>query len=354
MKIQIIHFTSSPGGIEVLMPQIINNMLEYKFESFVIRPSSGNKVNIYNKLKIPVTYGSKNNIIALIKLFMHASNHRRDIFYAFNIGPFYLLILRIAGIDKVVYSIRGTKYWNNKFQKFIRKYIWRITLSDKCRVIGNSHYASKVFTDYLNLPTNLVTINYNPVANANLYLKPKSEKINSELEIIYAGRLVHGKNLFKWIEIAASIHTAFPNSVFRLYGIGPLLDELVAFSRNLGIDDCVHFEGFSYDIASAFRKADLMIFLSEYESFGNVVVESILCGTPVISSAIPSMKEIFINYPEFILNESSDLTEQIINKVSNIQYLKELTCAAEKEFRVRFSIEQHINKLRDINDSFKK
>ena len=352
MRIQIVHFSSSPGGIEVLMPHIVNNMPEYEYQAFVIRPPVKNKVNIYDKLLIPVTYGSSLNRKAMLKLFRYAFNHRNDIFYAFNTGPFYLLMLRLAGVQKCVYSIRGTKYWDTPFQKFIRRIIWKLSLADGYRVIGNSFYASKIFTDYLGLATSTVKVNYNPVANANLYLKSSSEENRLKTEIIYAGRLVHGKNLFKWLDVAAQIHKVNANTIFRLYGQGPLKEELEKYAKSLGIADCVSFEGFCFDIATAYRKADLMIFLSEYESFGNVVVESILCGTPVIASPIPSMKEIFENFPDFVIDDTLNIEEKIIEKVRRLHQLQEQALQCEKEFRRRFSIEQHIETLRQLNGSF--
>ena len=55
-----------------------------------------------------------------------------------------------------------------------------------------------------------------------------------------------------------------------------------------------------------------MMFLSEYELFGNAVVESILCGTPVIASDIPSLREIFRNYPQFLVPADGRMGSDIL------------------------------------------
>ncbi len=92
-------------------------------------------------------------------------------------------------------------------------------------------------------------------------------------------------------------------------------------------------------IENEFRSSSLLLFLSEYESFGNVVVESILCGTPVLTSDIPAMREIFSGYPYFIINGKTDLFREIDMKITNLKKLKELTMKAREEFIQKYSLE---------------
>ena len=73
-----------------------------------------------------VTYGSVNNFIAAFKLLRFGRRNRKAIFHGFNTGPFFLLVIRLAGIRKAVYSIRGTLHYNNYFQKVIRRFVWHL------------------------------------------------------------------------------------------------------------------------------------------------------------------------------------------------------------------------------------
>ena len=68
--------------------------------------------------------------------------------------------------------------------------------------------------------------------------------------------------------MAVSIHRVRAGSRFFLYGDGPLKDELSEYCRSLGADGYVTFKGFLADIPEAYHQADLMMFLSEYESLG--------------------------------------------------------------------------------------
>jgi glycosyltransferase involved in cell wall biosynthesis len=69
-------------------------------------------------------------------------------------------------------------------------------------------------------------------------------------------------------------------------GEGPLRLALETEARSLGLDDRVHFIGFANQtqLPEIYRASDLMVLPSEYEPFGVVVNEAMLCGCPVVVS----------------------------------------------------------------------
>jgi len=349
-KICLVHYTSEPGGIELLMPDIINSLKERSFSVFLIRPPVKERYNVYDGLNINITRGSANNLLAALRLYRFALRNRDAVFHGFNTGPFFLLVLRLARIRKVVYSVRGTLYYNSTFQKVVRKAMWRLALSPGYRIIANSEYSRSVFLGFLSPWKLPVSVLYNPVDSSRIGradIKPAKGTLN----IIYTGRLVHGKNLDLWIETAESIHRIRAESRFYIYGDGPLKDALIRRSIEKGMQDYLCFMGFTPDIATAYRQADLMLFLSGYESFGNAPVESILCGTPVIACDIPSMKEIFRDFPIFIVPQGQLMEAEIIRKINRLDELKKMVPEAAKQFQDRFSPEQHMSGLRVIYES---
>jgi glycosyltransferase involved in cell wall biosynthesis len=62
---------------------------------------------------------------------------------------------------------------------------------------------------------------------------------------------------------------------------------LRALAEELGIADQVIFAGFQHDPTPFYRTADLFVLSSDYEGFGNVIVEALACGTPVVSTNCP-------------------------------------------------------------------
>ncbi len=350
-KVCLVHYSSAPGGIEVLMPEIIRMFPDAGFSVFVIRPPVRGDINVYEQSVINVTYGSANNFISAWKLWRFGRRNRKALFHGFNTGPFFLLIIRLAGIMKAVYSVRGTVHYSNSFQKALRRFVWHLAAAPHYRFIANSDYSRDVFIRYLNLARSGIEVIYNPVSSGRLKL-PQIKKSGESLNIIYVGRMTDGKNLFRWLDIAVSIHRVRSRSRFFLYGDGPLRNGLTEYSRSIGADGYISFMGFLGDISAAYHQADLMMFLSEYESFGNVVVESILCGTPVIASDLPSLREIFGNYPQFLVPSGDLMESAILEKVRNLNELNRLVPEVATEFSERFSLEQHINGLRQVYDSF--
>ena len=69
-------------------------------------------------------------------------------------------------------------------------------------------------------------------------------------------------------------------------GEGPLRGELEAEAKSLGIAANVRFLGFrnQSQLPAVYRAADLLVLPSEYEPFGVVVNEAMLCGCPVAVS----------------------------------------------------------------------
>lgn len=76
----------------------------------------------------------------------------------------------------------------------------------------------------------------------------------------------------------------------RLMFLGTGQDEkmLRSLASQLGLADRVIFAGFHLDPTPFYMTADLFALSSNYEGFGNVIVEALACGTPVVSTDCPS------------------------------------------------------------------
>lgn len=345
-NIHLVHLSSGPGGIEVLFPVIIKNMPERSFSAFVIRNEHLTN-SVYKNVPVSVEYGSNRNIPAYLKMWLYTMKNRTAIFHVCNIGPVFLLIMKLGGAKRIVYGIHGTIYWKNKFERWIYRLIWRMALSKRTKLVANSDHSKSEFLQKI-APLVNIRVLYNPIDLHRFSPGASDTKKSDGILIIYSGRLEKGKSLEKWIEIASFVHFNMPDARFEIYGDGSLKSSLQQQITALEADEYIKLKGFKKDIENAYRRADAFLFLSEYESFGNVVVESILCGTPVIASPIPVMKEIFCDYPQFVLSERDDVKEQVLLKLRSLAGLKNLTTCARKSFLKRFSVDQHIHSLDSI------
>lgn len=351
--VHLVHFYSAPGGIEALCSRILHSFSGYTFRVFVIRPPAQGIINVYEGSDVPVTFGSRNNMAALVMLWKYARRHRDDIFHLFNLGPFFLLPVRLAGARRIVYSIHGTRYWTNHRQRMVRKNAWKLVLAKNIIVTSNSEYSRKIFLDNV-CRSNPVKVVYNPIGVDRFVPGPsyRPGRKPGEMKIIYAGRLDRGKNLDKWVDIAVDLHRREEGFTFEIYGTGPLSIHLGERIRGLGAENFISLKGYRSDIENVFRDADLLLFLSEYESFGNVVVECILCGTPVIVSDIPSMREIFRDYPVFLVATDNNLCSSIAERLQDYDTLSAAAVSAGISFRERFSGESYIENMNIIYSTF--
>ena len=82
---------------------------------------------------------------------------------------------------------------------------------------------------------------------------------------------------------ALSIHRRRFDSRLIVLGTGPLQQALADLVVQLGLTTSVDFLGFRCNVLPFFRQADAFLLSSRCEGFGNVIVEALGCGTPVIS-----------------------------------------------------------------------
>ena len=73
----------------------------------------------------------------------------------------------------------------------------------------------------------------------------------------------------------------------NILGDGDLRQSLMQLAQDLGIADRVTFLGFQRDPFSHMRRADIFVLSSRWEGFGNVLVEAMAMGTPVVSTDCP-------------------------------------------------------------------
>ena len=100
---------------------------------------------------------------------------------------------------------------------------------------------------------------------------------------VTGGRLVPQKDHACMLR-ALAIHRQQFDSRLVLLGTGPLETELKALAYDLGLTEVVDFQGFQPNALPYFRQSDAFLMSSLGEGFGNVLVEALACGTPVISA----------------------------------------------------------------------
>ena len=125
--------------------------------------------------------------------------------------------------------------------------------------------------------------------------------------LVAAGSLNHTKGFDILIDALALCDDDSLQAV--VLGEGILRNELECRAHASNLSDRVHFVGFKPDPFRWFAKADWFVLSSRMEGFGNVVVEALACGIPVIATpAGGAVAEILANIPECVVARKVDAT----------------------------------------------
>jgi glycosyltransferase involved in cell wall biosynthesis len=103
---------------------------------------------------------------------------------------------------------------------------------------------------------------------------------------VTAGRLVPQKDQATLLR-ALAIARKRINARLIILGTGPLQASLEKTASDLGIRDAVDFLGFKENPLPYYREADAFVLSSNFEGLGNVLIEALGCGTPVITTDCP-------------------------------------------------------------------
>ena len=104
--------------------------------------------------------------------------------------------------------------------------------------------------------------------------------------ILAVGKLKPAKNFSLLIEAFACVLSGI-EATLAIVGEGALRHQLEAQVARLGLQDQVLMPGFSTTPGDWYVGADVFVLPSDYEGFGNVLVEAMHCGLPVVATDCP-------------------------------------------------------------------
>jgi len=106
--------------------------------------------------------------------------------------------------------------------------------------------------------------------------------------IVGMGRLVEQKGFDLLIDAFSRVVDRHSGWSLKILGDGPLREQLQAQTRKMNLEGRVEFAGAVADPFPVLLAADLFVFSSRFEGFGNALCEAMACGVPAISFDCPS------------------------------------------------------------------
>lgn len=119
-------------------------------------------------------------------------------------------------------------------------------------------------------------------ADAGLWPEPDGRATGGPV-IVTAGRLVAVKDHSTLLRAFALLRRTQPATLLLL-GEGPLQAELAALAQDLGVAADVSMPGYVANPSACFHRADLFVLSSTSEGFGNVLIEAMAAGLPIVST----------------------------------------------------------------------
>lgn len=161
------------------------------------------------------------------------------------------------------------------------------------RLIAVSRGVADDLVEGLGLPREFVQVVHNPVITGGQaplaaepvthpFLNPKTAPV-----ILSAGRMTEQKDFPTLLHAFQRVRAHRDCRLLLLGDQGGLHDELLALACSLGIDDDVSLPGFDPNPYRYMSKCDLFVLSSRWEGFGNVMVEALATGLPVVATDCP-------------------------------------------------------------------
>ena len=275
-----------------------------------------------------------------------------------RICEFFFNLKAICANKRVILSPRGELldpaiFHKGKAYGLLKRLVFffmRIAYEHKIVFHATSAEEVKSIRKYMGLKANVVLI-------PNYMILP--DRINAEFEgpqyLLYVGRLNHIKNIDIIIDGLAQSSIFRTNDVkFKLAGekTGAYYESLKKQVKTLELSDKVEFLGLvtGDEKDRLYAGAKCLLLMSKSENFGNVIVESLSQGTPVIASRGTPWKQLEVKGIGYWIDANAkQVTETVENLLlmgdADYKAMRERAYAYSREFDIYTNINQWIKVL---------
>lgn len=171
-----------------------------------------------------------------------------------------------------------------------------------------------------------------------------------ENRIVTVGRLEAQKNQKMLIDALDVLKGKYPEYILDIYGVGALRQELEGYIAQKGLTDRVFLRGNAPDIHHKIASAKLFVLPSDFEGLSNALLEAMMMGLPVISTACSGSDEIICDGENGMLVPVGGKAELVsaMDKVLSDGIFREKIAQGAKETSELFKTENVISQWDNV------
>ncbi|MGG5253816.1 N-acetyl-alpha-D-glucosaminyl L-malate synthase BshA [Neobacillus sp. SM06] len=182
------------------------------------------------------------------------------------------------------------------------------------------------------------------------HLKEEFSIAADEKVIIHVSNFRTVKRVPDVVKAFAEIVKAMPAKLL-LVGDGPEVTTVAKLVKTLGITDKVLFLGKQENLEELYSISDLMLLLSEKESFGLVLLEAMACGVPCIGTNVGGIPEVItdgVNGYISQLGDIQDIAQKAIHLLQDEDFHQKVSQQALETVKQKFKAEAIVAQYEDI------
>lgn len=183
-------------------------------------------------------------------------------------------------------QIANYNNFKTKIIMFLAKKLYRYA----DRIVCVSYGVAKDAEATLRIPMNKIDVVYNPIVNDEIFIEQNKDMKHKWLDsskdfvVISVGRLTKQKDFPTLIKAFNSLTKNKNNVKLIILGDGEEKNNLKTLINHYQLENIIELAGFQNNPYKYIKKADLFVMSSQWEGFGNVIVEALATNTPVIST----------------------------------------------------------------------
>lgn len=245
------------------------------------------------------------------------------------------LVLREASVvrDSGFTTIEGVRMW-------FYQWLMKISYRHAHLVVANSTETAETLIRHKICEDEKIITLSNPIEvrsilNGSLSQSPSI--VDSNNYICAVGRLAHAKGFD--VLITAFSKLSDQSLELVILGEGELRSDLESLAKLLNVSERVHLPGFVTNPYHVIANSRLFVLSSRWEGFGNVLVEALATGVPIVSTDCPGVPSYILSNGEFghlVPPDDPDalalgIEKALINPKSNSQSRKDRSMYFDSE-----------------------